>query len=165
MLFFRMPRTGLKIFFDGGCRPNHGAMPGLGMMPSLGMMEVAAVTRGELFHRPALGHGSSHHAEWLALLHALRIGRQLGETDLLLLGDALAVVDQANGKTKCRGRGLQACLSAFEEEARHFARVRVRYIKRTQNLAGIDLARIRERSGPGSQAPSFPDIPASADLV
>ena len=133
--------TSLKIFFDGGCRPNPGEM------------EIAAVARGRLFHRPAQGHGSSHHAEWLALLHALGIASALGETDILLLGDALPVIEQANGRAKCRTPELRDFLAAFREQAGHFARVRVRHIRRTQNLAGIALAKLRERASVGSFPP------------
>lgn len=133
-----MDGSGVKIFFDGGCRPNPGEM------------EVAAVAGGRLFHQPAQGQGSSHHAEWLALLHALRIGRALGETDIVLLGDARAVVEQANGRSRCKSPELRDCLTAFQAEAGRFARIRVRHIKRSQNLAGIALAKIGEgvQAGP-----------------
>jgi ribonuclease HI len=109
-------------------------------------MESAVVARGKLFHRPALGHGSSHHAEWLALLLALEIAHRLGETDILLLGDSLAVVEQANGKSKCRSPELQHCLAKFQAAAGSFTRLRVRHIRRTQNLAGIKLGKIKEVS-------------------
>jgi ribonuclease HI len=127
----------LKIFFDGGCRPNPGEM------------ETAVVARGKFHHLPRQGHGSSHQAEWLALLHALKVARELSETDIHLLGDSRAVVEQANGRLKCRGPALQTCLAAFQEEARHFARLRVRHIARSQNLAGIALGQVRDASRSG----------------
>lgn len=129
-------RTGhVKVFFDGGCRPNPGEM------------ETAVVARGKLYHEPQLGHGSSGHAEWLALLHALRVARMLGETDIEVVGDSASVISQANGVTKSKSAEHRGCLAEFQDEACHFARLRVRHISRTKNLAGIALARMRNGAG------------------
>ncbi|OQW74093.1 MAG: hypothetical protein BVN33_08715 [Proteobacteria bacterium ST_bin13] len=122
----------LKIYFDGGCRPN----PGL--------MEAAVVVGGEVHLLRDLGQGSSADAEWLALIHAVRIAVERGASDYVLLGDAKGVVAQAIGTAKCRG-------VAIAHRERLMALVppgqvlRVRYIKRTQNLAGIALARLHDR--------------------
>ena len=120
----------IKIYFDGGCRPNPGKM------------ETAVVTGGAAVVVRDAGIGSSMDAEWLALIAALRLAQDLGLTNFILLGDAAAVVAQANGAVRARG-----------EDARHLANFRglvgdgampsVRHIKRTQNLAGIALARGR----------------------
>jgi len=117
----------IKIYFDGGCRPNPGRM------------ETAVVTGGAATVVRDAGIGSSMDAEWLALIAALRLAQQLELKDFVLLGDAVAVVEQANGDVRARG-----------ESARHLANFlalvgdgpmpRVRHIKRTQNLAGIALA-------------------------
>lgn len=131
----------MKIFFDGGCRPNPGAM------------EVAAVARGAVFHEEA-GPGTSELAEWLALLHALGVARALGAETVELLGDSLAVINQASGRAPCRTQESERCRSAFIEAAAQFHGVRLRHVKRTQNLAGIALARRRQApSGPGDQKP------------
>ena len=121
-----------KIYFDGGCRPNPGAI------------EVAAVVRGMAHLRFDIGEGSSGDAEWCALLHSLEVARAAGERDVLLLGDNASVIDQANGIARRR--------LAPDDEARFvalsasFDRLRFRRIKRTQNLAGIALAQVRRRS-------------------
>ena len=120
----------LKIFFDGGCRPNPGEM------------QIAVVARGVVHHRGGLGYGSSEQAEWLALLHALEVAILSGERDVMLLGDAKGVIAQANGKARCRNI---ACLAQFQQQLAPFERVRLRYIRRKQNLAGIALANIGER--------------------
>ncbi len=122
----------VKVFFDGGCRPNPGEM------------ETAVVARGKLYHRGSLGHGSSEHAEWLALLDALRVAKSLGASTVEALGDSASVINQARGLSRSTKPELRSCLHLFEEEARHFVRLRVRYIKRTQNLAGIALANHRD---------------------
>jgi ribonuclease HI len=122
----------LRVFFDGGCRPNPGEM------------ETAVVAGGILHHRKDLGHGSSEQAEWLALLHALQVAKALGATVVEALGDSASVINQARGVSKCQKPELRRCLQAFEDEARHFASLRVRHVKRTQNLAGIALAKARD---------------------
>ena len=122
----------IKVFFDGGCRPNPGPI------------EIAVVMGGVPEIVRDLGNGSSMDAEWQALLHALRRIRAQGLTDVVLLGDSAAVVDQVNGRTKARGAS-GAHLVAFEALAADGARPHVRYIKRSQNLAGIALARANGR--------------------
>ena len=70
----------LKIFFDGGCRPNPGPI------------EIAVVTAGRTVILRDLGTGTSADAEWLALLHAFEVARSLGRSDYILLGDSANVV-------------------------------------------------------------------------
>jgi ribonuclease HI len=120
-----------KIFFDGGCRPNPGPIE----------VAVVAAGRTHVFHD--LGYGTNGDAEWLALIQALRIARTLGTEDFVLLGDAVAVVGPANGTVKCRGSSANH-LEVFRELA-GASTPRVRYIKRSQNLAGIALASLHPR--------------------
>ena len=127
----RTPR--LRIFFDGGCRPNPG------------MMEIAVVVRGRSYVIHDLGQGSSADAEWLALLEAIRIARSLEEPDFVLVGDSAMVVDQANGVSKCRSANLQAHLENFRQLAAAGPSLCIRHIRRSQNLAGIALAKTHDR--------------------
>lgn len=120
------------MYFDGGCRPNPGEM------------ETAVVARGKLHHRASSGYGSSELAEWQALLDALAVARSLGVRDVLLMGDALAVIRQATGESACPSEKMRALRQDFVEQSLSFDRVRVRHIKRTQNLAGIALGQIRQ---------------------
>ena len=118
----------MKIFFDGGCRPNPGPM------------ETAVVAGGVADHRPSVGHGTSLEAEWLALFHALDVAHQRGVRDVILLGDAAQLVALASGRAKARSERDRDRVERFREAARGFDRVRLRHVKRTQNLAGIALA-------------------------
>lgn len=126
------PSSRVKIFFDGGCRPNPGAM------------EAAVVVGGQVHILRDLGHGTSMDAEWLALIHALRIAQSLDAIDFVLMGDSAVVVDQANGTAKCRGASI-AHRAAFRALAAAATPPRIRHIKRSQNLAGIALARLHDR--------------------
>ncbi len=121
-----MASAPLKLFFDGGCRPN----PGL--------METAVAAFGQIWHRPAIGQGTNDHAEWQALLDALDVAAQLGAEDIVLLGDSALIVAHATGKIKPRA-AFAPYLATFAANAAGFSRVRIRRIARTQNLAGIAL--------------------------
>lgn len=121
----------IKIYFDGGCRPNPGAM------------EIAVVAGGVVEIEREIGTGSSMDAEWLALIAALRLARARGLSDVVLLGDAAAVVAQANGTVRARGTAA-GHLATYRALAGAGPAPRVRHVKRTQNLAGIALARAAE---------------------
>lgn len=122
----------MKLFFDGSSRPApHG-------------MATAVVVGGRTYLCRALGIGTSMDAEWLALLHAVRLAHDLGVADAVLLGDAAAVIAQAKGEVRCP----PACrdhLATFRMLPRT-GHVRLRYIRRNQNLAGIALEAMREQA-------------------
>jgi ribonuclease HI len=118
-----------KVYFDGGCRPNPGAM------------SAAVVVRGVFHHFPDLGFGTNSDAEWLALIHALRVAQAEVAGGFDLLGDSALIVNQAGGLSPCRTPALLAHRRAFAELAAIRPPARVRRIPRTQNLAGIALDR------------------------
>ena len=122
----------MKVFFDGGCRPNPGTM------------EIAVVAAGRTTILRDIGRGTSMDAEWLALIHALTTAQSLGTSDFILMGDAANVVAVANGTLKCRGPAVRH-LERFRALALSAGRPRLRHIKRAQNLAGIALGRLHPR--------------------
>jgi ribonuclease HI len=122
----------MKIFFDGGSRPH-----------STGM-ELAVVIGGRSYIKRDLGPGTSMDAEWLALIEAMRHAHERDLIAPVLLGDAAAVIAQANGSARCP----PACarhMRVFHSLPRPSGLVRIRYVKRTQNLAGIALAALHGR--------------------
>ena len=123
----------LKVYFDGGCRPNPGPI------------EVAAVVRGQTYIRSDLGHGSNGDAEWLALIHALEVAQATGAATFELLGDSRNIIAQATGTAPARTANDKAHLACFGALAAGNAPARIRWIKRAQNLAGIALAAQHER--------------------
>lgn len=120
-----MRRT--RLFFDGGCRPNPGPM------------EAAVVLRGQVHRFADLGQGSSTQAEWLALIAALGVAEAEGLEHVELLGDALPVIREANAAL-ASGLAPHAQAATFLAAAARLRPARIRWIKRTQNLAGIALA-------------------------
>jgi ribonuclease HI len=123
------PRTHhrLKIFFDGGCRPNPGRI------------ETAVVVRGVSHLFDDLGHGTNSDAEWLALICALELAQSLSLTNIELIGDAREVIQQAQSAMST-GRAKHGHAARFLALMAGNPRARIRWIKRAQNLAGIALA-------------------------
>jgi ribonuclease HI len=121
---------GVKIFFDGGSRPEG--------------MELAVVIGGRVTVRRHLGQGTSMEVEWLALIEAMRLAHEHEIDDPVLLGDAKAVIAQANGIVRCP-LSCRRHLEAFRLLPRPKGRMRIRFVKRTQNLAGIALAALHDR--------------------
>lgn len=130
-----MRAPALKIFFDGGCRPNPGRI------------EVAVVARGQVLFFDGLGNGGSSDAEWLALRTALEVARQLGIADFDLLGDSLSIVQQANSRVPCRNAAARDHFDAVRALMALAMPRRIRWVPRQQNLAGIALDRRRARAG------------------
>lgn len=124
-----MPEDRLRIFFDGGCRPNPGPI------------EIAAVARGIVYVERDVATGGCQEAEWLALLQAARIAIALGADDVEFVGDSTTVIRQATGLWKCRDASLRAYRDAFAAIVTPIARVRLRHVPRSKNLAGIALAK------------------------
>jgi ribonuclease HI len=122
----------VKLFFDGGCRGIEGRLA------------TAVVTGGRTTIVTDMGCGTSGDAEWLALIQAVTIARELELTDFVLLGDSADVVAKASGMLRCQGGELRH-LEAFRSMSIGLPAPRVRRIKRSQNLAGIALARLHGR--------------------
>lgn len=118
----------VKIYFDGGARPNPGPI------------EVAVVLRGVAHVADNLGHGSNLDAEWLALIAALRLAQETACAAFDLVGDAAHVIAVASGTAPCRGAAQAAHLATFLALAKARPPRRIRWTPRAQNLAGIALA-------------------------
>lgn len=104
-------------------------------------MHAAVVSRGVAWFRDDQGYGDNNQAEWLALLMAMELADAQACTDILLVGDSALVIAQASGRQKCRSPHLAPYLARFHQAAAGFARVGLRHVPRTKNLAGIALAR------------------------
>jgi ribonuclease HI len=119
----------IKVFFDGGCRPNPGRI------------EAAVVVRGVTHRFDDLGYGGSEDAEWLALIQAVKVTRLFRLAEAELVGDAKDIVRRARAVLKegAAQRGHAAAFRAAVLEAAP-TQLSVRWIKRQQNLAGIALA-------------------------
>jgi ribonuclease HI len=104
-------------------------------------MEIAAVAHGIAHVRRDIGQGTGEEAEWLALLHAVRLAVELGADDVELIGDSRSVISHANGAGKCRDAALRRHLDVYRAAIATIPHVRLRAIPRSKNLAGIALAK------------------------
>jgi ribonuclease HI len=131
----RMRSRPVKIYFDGGCRPNPG------------QMETAVVHLGVVYHRRDCGVGDSNDAEWSALIHAAEIAVELNVDNAVFMGDSAFVVASARlalgGHVGGHSGRFAAELDRFQRLAAKLEHVRIRKVARTQNLAGIALAAAR----------------------
>ena len=96
------------------------------------------VVRGVVHLFDDIGLGSSLDAEWVALIRALELAQSLGAAQIELIGDAKGVIEQANLALR-NGHG-QGHAATFAGLAIKTPTARIRWIKRSQNLAGIALA-------------------------
>jgi ribonuclease HI len=121
------PARRVKVFFDGGCRPNPGRI------------EAAVVVRGQIYLFDDLGEGTNSDAEWRALICAVEVAQSLALTDVELIGDAVEVITKANAALRSGQARTdhEATLLALAQGGRVG---RIRWIKRAQNIAGIALA-------------------------
>ncbi len=127
-----MTRHRLRIWFDGGCRPNPGPI------------EVAIVARGEVHFYDDLGNGTNTEAEWCALVKAAELASQSGAGTVELIGDSLGVIAQASGKARCRSERALELRAVYLELIAALPGLRLRWSPRSQNLAGIALERRRQ---------------------
>ena len=123
----RLPQRRLKVFFDGGCRPNPGKI------------EVAVVARGVVHFFDDVGLGTSSDAEWMALRQALQLAKSFGEQQFDLIGDSANVINQARGVTRSRTDAAGEHLAQFRACAASAALRRIRWVPRTQTLPGSGL--------------------------
>lgn len=119
-----MPETAIKIYFDGGHRPQG--------------MELAVVLRGAAQRRFLPDQGSAMEAEWRALIWAVETAIAEKITRPLLLGDALGVIQQASGKVRVPSAYAEF-FASFQMLHETCPALTLRHVKRKQNLAGNAL--------------------------
>lgn len=117
----------MKLWFDGGCKPNPGQME---------ICVVAETQNGIETYAKKLTRGTNNIAEWSALLHALEIAKDNGAKDIVVHGDSLLVVSQATGAWKCKNKELQTFLKEYHDRAKWFNSVRLVHVPREENPAG-----------------------------
>ncbi len=123
----------MTLYFDGGARGDPARM------------EIGVVAHGHSYMRDDMGVGDNCTAEWLALRYAAAIATAAGARDVLFIGDARTIVEQALGRWACRSPQLLPHRDAWVQARKGFDRVHVRHVPRSKNLAGIALARRHPR--------------------
>ena len=137
----------LRGQLEEGCR-------GVGLL-SIPVLDAVMEAFGRYLGAKGSGRPGQQHemnAEYFGRIEAMGFtmahddglrAEDMHQADIILLGDSATIVRQAKGEWTCRSAELRPYLARFREQAPHFRRLRVRHIRRAQNLAGIALERAR----------------------
>jgi ribonuclease HI len=117
---------------DGGARGNPGPAA------------VAAVAHdasgGVLLERSAtIGEATNNVAEYRAMLLGIELARELGASEVELIGDSELIVKQIQGKYKVKQDHLRPLHTKVRDELRGFDRWSIRNVPRAENLRADEL--------------------------
>lgn len=120
------------IYFDGGCKPNPGAM-------EIGSVFVYDDGTKQNY-RNKVGDGTNNQAEWLALIFSLSMAAEKGLKKVKVIGDSRNVIMQASGAWKMKSTSvLYLFWQEFKEVEKLFDKIEFQHVLRHKNLAGIML--------------------------
>ena len=116
----------LVVHVDGGARGNPG--------PAAAAC-VLSTPDGEIVgeHAQLLGRATNNVAEYRALLLGLRHARELGASDVEVIGDSELIAKQVQGAYKVRKEDLRPLYEQALAAAREFASFSIRTVPRAQN--------------------------------
>jgi ribonuclease HI len=136
-----------RLYFDGACGPvNPGGVATFGWRLLGPDGRVLAVNSGEVCRGPG---ATNNVAEWQALVFALRyLAGQGWKGSLQIRGDSLLVINQLNGRWRCRKEHLRPyrgeCLRLLA--GIHWVAV---WVPREENRGADALAKRAAVTGPG----------------
>jgi ribonuclease HI len=116
----------LVVHVDGGARGNPG--------PAAAAC-VLATSDGEIVgeHAELLGQATNNVAEYRALLLGLRRARELGASEVDVVGDSELIAKQVQGAYKVRNADLQGLHAQALAALAHFERFSIRTVPRAEN--------------------------------
>ena len=126
------PARKLVVNVDGGSRGNPGPAA---------IAAVLTTPDGELVEERAerIGRATNNVAEYRALLLGLERARELGATEVEVIGDSQLIVRQVNGQYKVKDAGLKPLHQQAQQALRAFDSWTVRDVRREQNDAADEL--------------------------
>ncbi|HEU4599014.1 MAG TPA: ribonuclease HI family protein [Solirubrobacterales bacterium] len=116
----------LTVNVDGGARGNPGPAA-IGVVVRDGGGEVL-LERGE-----RIGEATNNVAEYRALLLGLELAKELGGTELELIGDSELVVRQVEGRYKVKNAGMKELYEKVKAALRGFDSWSIRHVRREHN--------------------------------
>jgi ribonuclease HI len=116
----------LTVHVDGGARGNPGPAA---------IAAVVSDESGMVIHEAAetIGKATNNVAEYRALLLGIDRAKELGATELELVGDSELIVKQVRGEYRVKDAGLRPLHSAAQKALGDFAEWQIRHVKRAQN--------------------------------
>jgi ribonuclease HI len=117
---------------DGGARGNPGPAA---------VAAVATDPSGEVLGERAayIGETTNNVAEYRALLLGLELARELGATDVEVVGDSELVIKQVAGEYRVKHAGLKPLYAEAMAALREFSRWQVRAVRREANERADEL--------------------------
>lgn len=116
----------LTVHVDGGARGNPGPAA---------IAAVVSDDGGMVIHEAAetIGRATNNVAEYRALLLGIEKAKELGATELELVGDSELIVKQVRGEYRVKDAGLRPLHSAAQKALGDFSEWEIRHVKREQN--------------------------------
>jgi ribonuclease HI len=122
----------LVVNVDGGARGNPG--------PAAIAVVVSTPDGQPIAERAeAIGVATNNVAEYRALLLGIELARELGATDVALIGDSELVVRQVEGRYKVKDAGLKPLHVQVRKALNGFERWSIEHVRREQNAAADAL--------------------------
>ena len=118
----------LVVNVDGGSRGNPGPAA---------IAAVVATPDGEILEERGerIGNATNNVAEYRALLLGIERARELGATEVEVIGDSQLIVRQVNGEYKVKDEGLKPLHRKAQQALRDFDSWKVRDVRREDNEA------------------------------
>ncbi len=116
----------LRVHVDGGARGNPGPAA---------IAAVISDADGEVIDEVSetIGRATNNVAEYRALILGIDRARDLGATELELVGDSELVVKQVRGEYRVKDAGLKPLHSAAQKALGTFAEWTIQHVKRERN--------------------------------
>ena len=116
----------LTVHVDGGARGNPGPAA---------IAAVISDESGEVIHEATetIGRATNNVAEYRALLLGIERAKQLGATEVDLIGDSELIVKQVRGEYRVKDAGLRPLHSAAQQALGEFSEWSLRHVKRERN--------------------------------
>lgn len=121
--------------FDGSAAPNPGRMTIGGIIIDETLQETICT------YSEFVGDGTNNEAEYLSLIRLLEESLKNGITKLHIKGDSLLVVNQINGKWKCKKQNLIELREQAKILLEKFDKWKLDHIYRDQNKEADSLTR------------------------
>jgi ribonuclease HI len=122
----------LVVNVDGGARGNPGPAA---------VAAVASTPEGEILAErgEAIGDATNNIAEYRAVLLGVSLARELGATEVELIGDSELVVRQVRGEYKVKQEHLRPLHAQVLRELMGFEKWSIRHVRRDENAAADAL--------------------------
>ena len=126
------PVESVVVNVDGGARGNPGPAA---------IAAVAHDEAGEVLaeRSETIGAATNNVAEYRAMLLGIELARELGASELELVGDSELIVRQVRGEYKVKQDHLRPLHTKVRDELRGFGRWSVRNVPRAENARADEL--------------------------